>query len=237
MVHNADISTSTLGLSLPSNGVRTPVPEACDDSRRTPRMPTLRGSPAAFTSYQTPPLPFHVHAKSPSFLRPPGAGDPMMRRILVIALAAAAVFAAILGAASPAQDPDGHELAREHAHGDRHRARGERGARGHRRARSRRPAETPTQAPTETATQAPTADAPTPEPPPPSRPRPPPRPPRPRARPRRATRPQAAGPAKGVTRKSPTKKANTEEKIVKVEKKKCSTSTSGRDCKSREAVS
>ena len=27
-------------------------------------MPTLRGSPAAFTSYQTPPLPFHVHAKS-----------------------------------------------------------------------------------------------------------------------------------------------------------------------------
>jgi len=29
----------------------------------------------------------------------------MTRRILVIALAAAAVFAAILGAASPAQDP------------------------------------------------------------------------------------------------------------------------------------
>ena len=28
-------------------------------------MPTLRGSPAAIESYQTPPLPFHVHAKSP----------------------------------------------------------------------------------------------------------------------------------------------------------------------------
>ena len=27
-------------------------------------MPTLRGSPAAFVSFQTPPLPFHVHAKS-----------------------------------------------------------------------------------------------------------------------------------------------------------------------------
>ena len=27
-------------------------------------MPTLRGSPAALESFQTPPAPFHVHAKS-----------------------------------------------------------------------------------------------------------------------------------------------------------------------------
>ena len=68
-------------------------------------MPTLRGSPAAFESFQTPPAPLPRAREEPLPLRPPGAGEPMMRRILVIALAAAAVFAAILGAASPAQDP------------------------------------------------------------------------------------------------------------------------------------
>ena len=159
----------------------------------------------------------------------------MMRRVLVIALAAAAVFAAILGAASPAQDP----------------------------VATSSPESTPTviaTAPAETAapevtatvpaeTPAETADAG------PGRDR--------HAGPhgRRTHADATAGadrdrlpgprghghrhagqlaragrrPSKGVTRKSPTKKSNTEEKVVKVEKK-CSTSTSGRDCKAKETV-
>ena len=68
-------------------------------------MPTLRGSSAALESFQTPPAPLPRAREEPLPHRPPGAGKPMMRRVLVIALAAAAVFAAILGAASPAQDP------------------------------------------------------------------------------------------------------------------------------------
>src|SRR5688572_27631638 len=204
-------------------------------------MPTLRGSPAAIESYQTPPSPLPRAREEPPFLRPPAAGDPVMRRIVVIALAAAAVFAAILGAASPAQDPEATSSPDSTptviATAPAETAAPEVTAT----IPAETPTETATQAPTETATQAPTADAPTPE----------------ATAEQTATSspapeatgtatpghsPEGAAPSKGVTRKSPTKKANSEEKIVKVEKKKkkkkkkCSTSTSGRDCGGREVV-
>src|SRR5215211_7227160 len=54
---------------------------------------------------QSPATPLPRAREEPLSLRPPGAGAPMMRRVVVIALAAAAVFAAILGAVSTAQDP------------------------------------------------------------------------------------------------------------------------------------
>ena len=159
----------------------------------------------------------------------------MMRRIVVIALAAAAVFAAILGAASPAQDPEATSSPDSTptviATAPAETAAPEVTAT----IPAETPTETATQAPTETATQAPTADAPTPE----------------ATAEQTATSspapeatgtatpghsPEGAAPSKGVTRKSPTKKPNSEQKIVKVEKKKCSTSTSGRECGSREVV-
>ncbi len=159
----------------------------------------------------------------------------MMRRIVVIALAAAAVFAAILGAASPAQDPEATSSPDSTptviATAPAETAAPEVTAT----IPAETPTETATQAPTETATQAPTADAPTPE----------------ATAEQTATSspapeatgtatpghsPEGAAPSKGVTRKSPTKKPNSEQKIVKVEKKKCSISTSGRECGSREVV-
>jgi murein DD-endopeptidase MepM/ murein hydrolase activator NlpD len=150
----------------------------------------------------------------------------MMRRILVIAMAAAAVFAAVLGAASPAQDPEPTaspassptvaatapaETAAPTVTAT---------------IPAATPADAETQAPSETATQAPTADAPAeaaPESTATASPAP------------EATgtatpdhSPAPAGPSKGIDRKKPTKKANTEDKILKVGK--CSTSTSGGDC-------
>ena len=56
-------------------------------------MPTLRGSSAALESFQTPPAPLPRAREEPLPHRPPGAGKPMMRRVVVIALAAAAVSA------------------------------------------------------------------------------------------------------------------------------------------------
>ena len=148
----------------------------------------------------------------------------MTRRILVIALAAAAVFAAILGAASPAQDPEATsspestptvivpapaETAAPEST-----------------TIPAAPTETATQAPVETATQEPTAEATAPAAAPEQTAT---ASPAPEAT-GTATPTRTAGPAKGVDRKSPRKKTNSEEKVVKIEKK-CSTSTSGRDCK------
>ena len=155
----------------------------------------------------------------------------MMRRVVVIALAAAAIFAAILGAASPAQDPVATSSP-ESTPTVIAPAPAESAAPEVTTAPVETPAETPTQAPIETATEAPTADAAT------------------AAAEQTATEspaPEAtgtaaagnspqptAGPAKGVTRKSPTKKSNTEDKVVKVEK--CSTSTSSRECKTEGTI-
>ena len=85
----------------------------------------------------------------------------MMRRVVVIALAAAAVFAAILGAASPAQDPVATSSP-ESTPTVIAPAPAESAAPEVTTAPVETPAETPTQAPVETATQAPTADAATP---------------------------------------------------------------------------
>jgi murein DD-endopeptidase MepM/ murein hydrolase activator NlpD len=156
----------------------------------------------------------------------------MTRRIVVLALAAAAVFAAILGAASVAQapeptsSPDGTPTVIATAPAET--ATPEVTAT----IPAETPTETATEAPVETATQAPTADAPTPA-----------------ASPEQTATsspaPDAAGtatpgsspapaaPAKGVARKKTTKKTNTEDKVVKVEKK-CSTSTSSRGCARKE---
>ena len=157
----------------------------------------------------------------------------MMRRIVVIALAAAAVFAAILGAASPAQDPAATSSPETTPTVIATAPPAETAAPEVTTIPSETPTETATQAPTETATQAPTVDAPTPEASPEQTATTSPAP--------EATgtatpgHSPAAGPSKGVTRKSPTKKTNAEEKVVKVEKK-CSTSTLGRDCKVKEVV-
>ena len=157
----------------------------------------------------------------------------MMRRVLVIALAAAAVFAAILGAVSTAQDPvetgtpDSTPTVIAPAPAE------SAAPEVTTTAPAETPAETATQAPVETATQAPTADAPVAEAAPQQTAEASPAPEATgTAAPGNSPEP-AAGPAKGVTRKSPTKKSNTEDKVVKIEKKKCSTSTSGRDCKAK----
>jgi hypothetical protein len=153
----------------------------------------------------------------------------MMRRVVVIAMAVAAVFAAILGAASPAQDPEPTSspastptvIATAPAETAAPTVTATIPAAS--------PTEAATEAPTETATQAPTADAPSPEASPESTATASPAPDATStATPGHSPAP-AGGPAKGVERKSPTKKTNSEEKVVKV--KKCSTSTSGRDCK------
>ena len=187
------------------------------------------GESGGVPSFQTPPTPLPRAREEPLLLRPPGAGKPMMRRVLVIALAAAAVFAAILGAASPAQDrsrparPDSTPTVIAPAPA-------ESAAPEVTTAPRRDPAETPTQAPVETATQAPTADATRPGRLARCRPRPPPRPPRPRAPPRRATRPSRPPARRRASRASRRPRSPTpRSKVVKV--KKCSTSTSGRECK------
>jgi len=155
----------------------------------------------------------------------------MTRRIIVIALAAAAAFAAILGAASPAQDPEPTSspastptvIATAPAETAAPTVTATIPA--------ATPTEAATEAPTEAATQAPTADAPTPEASPESTAT---SSPAPEAA-STATpghSPAPAGPAKGLSRKSPTKKANSEEKVVKVQR--CSTSTSGRECKPKQ---
>src|SRR5215218_2963104 len=178
-----------------------------------------------------PPLPLPRAREEPPFLRPPGAGEPMTRRIIVIALAAAAAFAAILGAASPAQDPEPTSspastptvIATAPAETAAPTVTATIPA--------ATPTEAATEAPTEAATQAPTADAPTPETSPESTAT---SSPAPEAA-STATpghSPAPAGPAKGLSRKSPTKKANSEEKVVKVQR--CSTSTSGRECKPKQ---
>ncbi|HET8953970.1 MAG TPA: hypothetical protein VFN44_25835, partial [Solirubrobacteraceae bacterium] len=151
----------------------------------------------------------------------------MTRRIVVIALAAAAVFAAILGAASVAQAPEPTSspdstptvIATAPAETATPQVTAT--------VPAATPTETATQAPVETATQAPTADAPAPDATPEETATASPAP--------EATgtatagqSPAPAAPAKGVSRKKPTKKSNTEDKVVKV--KKCSTSTSDRDC-------
>ena len=154
----------------------------------------------------------------------------MMRRIVVIALAAAAVFAAILGAASVAQAPEPTSSPETTPTVIATAPPAETAAPEVTTIPAETPTETATQAPTETATQAPTVDAATPE-----------------ASPEQTATaspapesagtatpghsPAPAGPSKGVERKSPTKKTNSEEKVVKVEN--CSTSTSGRDCKTK----
>jgi murein DD-endopeptidase MepM/ murein hydrolase activator NlpD len=155
----------------------------------------------------------------------------MTRRVVVIALAAAAVFAAILGAASVAQAPEPTSspdstptvIATAPAETATPQVTAT--------VPAETPTETATEAPTETATQAPTADAPTPEA-------------SPEETATTAPAPDAAGtatpghspapaaPAKGVTRKKSSKKTNTEQKVVKVEK--CSTSTSARECDRQE---
>jgi murein DD-endopeptidase MepM/ murein hydrolase activator NlpD len=157
----------------------------------------------------------------------------MTRRIVVIALAAAAVFAAILGAASVAQAPEPTSspdstptvIATAPAETVTPQVTAT--------VPAETPTETATQAPVETATQAPTADAPTAEGTPEETATASPAP--------DATgtatpglSPAPAAPAKGVGRKKSTKKINTEDKVVKVEK--CSTSTSHRDCAHEETT-
>ena len=154
----------------------------------------------------------------------------MMRRVVVIALAAAAVFAAILGAASPAQDPVATSSP-ESTPTVIAPAPEESAAPEVTTAPVETPAETPTQAPVETATQAPTADAPAPAASPEQTATASPAPEATGTATAGNSPEPAAGPSKGITRKSPTKKSNTEDKVVKIEK--CSTSTSGRDCKSK----
>ncbi len=164
-----------------------------------------------------------------------------MRRVAVIALAAAAVFAAILGAASPAQDPVATSSPAStptviaptpaaSAPPAATTAPVETPAQ----APTQAPVETATQAPTETATQAPTSEAPTPAASPEHTATASPAPEATgTATPGDPSEP-AAAPAKGVARKSPTKKTNTEDKIVEVDKgDKCSTSSSDRDCKTK----
>ncbi len=155
----------------------------------------------------------------------------MMRRIVVIALAAAAVFAAILGAASVAQAPEPTSSPDTTPTVIATAPPAETAAPEVTTIPTEAPTETATQAPTETATQAPTSDAATPEAAPEQTATASPAP----AATGTATpghTPAPAGPSKGVERKSPTKRTNSEEKVVKVEK--CSTSTSGRDCKVKE---
>ena len=154
----------------------------------------------------------------------------MMRRVVVIALAAAAVFAAILGAASPAQDPVATSSP-ESTPTVIAPAPVESAAPEVTTAPVETPAETPTQAPVETATQAPTADAPTPAASPEQTATASPAPEATGTATAGNSPEPAAGPSKGITRKSPTKKSNTEDKVVKIQK--CSTSTSGRDCKTK----
>ena len=86
----------------------------------------------------------------------------MTRRILVIALAAAAVFAAILGAASPAQDPEATSSP-ESTPTVIAPAPAETAAPESTTIPAETPTETATQAPVETATQAPTAEATAPQ--------------------------------------------------------------------------
>src|SRR5829696_2429078 len=185
--------------------------------KKDPPHADPEGEPAALEPFQTPPALLPRAHEEPHLLRPPGAGRPMTRRIIVIALAAAAVFAAILGAASPAQDPVATSSPESTptviATAPEQSAAPETTT-----APVETPAETPTQAPVETATQAPTADAAPPA-----------------ASPEQTATASPAPEATGTATagKSPTKKSNTEDKIVKVEKK-CSTSTSSRDCKVKE---
>ena len=155
----------------------------------------------------------------------------MMRRVIVIALAAAAVFAAILGAASPAQDPVATSSP-ESTPTVIAPAPAESAAPEVTTAPVETPAETPTQAPVEAATQAPTADAPAPAAAPEQTATASPAPEATGTATAGNSPEPTAGPAKGITRKSPTKKSNTEDKVVKIEK--CSTSTSGRECKTKE---
>src|SRR5215208_2696539 len=190
-------------------------------------MPTLEEELAA-SRRSEPATPLPRAREEPLLLRPPGAGAPMTRRVVVIALAAAAVFAAILGAVSPAQDPaatsspEGTPAAIAPAPV-------ESAAPEVTAPPVETPAETPTQAPVETATQAPTAEAPTPQASPEQTATSSPAPEAAgTAMPGNSPEP-AAGPAKGVTRKSPKRKSNTE--TAEVEIKRCSTSTSGRDCR------
>ena len=186
------------------------------------RASALTAAGQAVSAVSPPPPSLHVHA---------------IRRILLIALAAAAVFAAILGAVSTAQDATPESTATAVATVP---------AETETPVETTTPAETPVETttpadtPTETPTEAPTEDptqAPTSTPD--ESPAPVPSPaetaaaqaPAPTSSP---AAPQGAAPAKGVpatsqkvTKKN--KKANAEEKTVGT--KKCSTSTSGRDCK------
>src|SRR5829696_977892 len=200
--------------------------------KKDPPHADPEGEPAALEPFQTPPALLPRAHEEPHLLRPPGAGKPMMRRVVVIALAAAAVFAAILGAASPAQDPVATSSPESTptviATAPEQSAAPETTT-----APVETPAETPTQAPVETATQAPTADAAPPAASPEQTATASPAPEATGTATAGNSPEPAAGPSKGITRKSPTKKSNTEDKIVKVEKK-CSTSTSSRDCKVKE---
>src|SRR5215213_8014368 len=212
------------------------------DSSSTRRVPTLGRRAGGVPSYPNPASPLPRAREEPQLHHPPGAGQPMMRRVVVIALAAAAVFVAILGTASSAQDPAESSspdsvptviapAPAESPEPDGATAPVETPAE----TPAQAPAETPTQAPVETATQAPITEAPAP----------------PAAAPEQTATAspapavtgmatpgdspeRAGGPSKGVTRKSQTKKSNTESKVVKV--KRCSLSTSGPDCKSSPQV-
>ena len=151
----------------------------------------------------------------------------MMRRVALIALAAAAVFAAILGAVSTAQDPaatsspEGTPAAIAPAPV-------ESAAPEVTTAPIETPAETPTEAPTETATQAPTADAPAPAASPEQMATASPAPEATSTATSGSAPEPASRPSKGVTRKQSKGKTNTESSDVKI--RKCSASTSGRDC-------
>src|SRR5829696_5411868 len=196
--------------------------------KKDPPHADPEGEPAALEPFQTPPALLPRAHEEPHLLRPPGAGRPMTRRIIVIALAAAAVFAAILGAASPAQDPVATSSPESTptviATAPEQSAAPETTT-----APVETPAETPTQAPVETATQAPTADAATPEASPEQTATASPAPEATGTATPGSSPAPAAGPAKGVTRKSPKRKSNTE--TAEVEVKKCLGSTSGRGCK------
>ena len=151
-------------------------------------MPTLRGSPAALRVVSDP-------ASSPSTCTRRAPSPPTSRRRQADDAPCPRHRARRRGGVRRhprrglARAGSGRdELAGEHAHRDRARARGERGARGHDR---------PGRDPRRDADAGPGRDRHAgadrrrrrPAPPRPSRPRPPPRPPRPRAPPRRATRP------------------------------------------------
>jgi murein DD-endopeptidase MepM/ murein hydrolase activator NlpD len=154
----------------------------------------------------------------------------MIRRVAVIALAVAAVFAAILGAASPAQDPV-ESSSPDSTPTVVAPAPAESAAPEVTTAPVETPAETPTEAPTETATQAPTADAPAPAASPEQTATTSPAPEATSTATSGSAPEPASRPSKGVTRKSPTKKSNTESKVIKI--KRCSTSTLGQGCTKR----